>query len=137
MYHSLPNKPNVKWLKVRIVFYYQNLSDLLWEKNVVVIDNFFWYLRLMAENLKMSWDHDNNLFKQWMARTIFGSRILILICSWGFIISNKLEQFKFKLEKKYWNLDTTRKSYKKNWWKSTCSLPLYLLWKVGLFWNDS
>ena len=32
-----------------------------------------------------------------MARTIFGSRILILICSF---ISNKLEQLKFDIEKK-------------------------------------
>ena len=38
-----------------MVFCYQNYSDLLWEKIVLVIKNFFW-------------DHLNNLFKQWKVR---------------------------------------------------------------------
>ena len=99
MYHSLPNKPNVKWLKVRIVFCYQNLSDLLWEKNVVVIDKFFWNLRLMAENLKMSWDHDNNLFKQWMARTIFGNIMFVFNFfpgGFSYLMNQNNYNYKFK-----------------------------------------
>ena len=32
-------------------------------------------------------------------RTIFGNRMLFYICSWRFVISNKLEQLEFKLEK--------------------------------------
>ena len=55
---------------------FQNLSDLLWEKNVLVIEKHFWNSRLKAENLQKFWDHQNNLFKQWKVRTIFGNRML-------------------------------------------------------------
>ena len=40
-----------------MVFCYQNCSDLLWEKNVLVIEKNFWNLRLKAENLQNFWDH--------------------------------------------------------------------------------
>jgi hypothetical protein len=33
-----------------MVFCYQNFSDLLWEKNVLVIKKFFWNSKLKAEN---------------------------------------------------------------------------------------
>ena len=33
-------------------------------------------------------------------------------CSWRFLISSKLEQLEFKLEKKYWDLETCRKCQK-------------------------
>ena len=35
-----------------MVFCYQNCSDLLWEKYVLVIENIFWNLRLKAVNLQ-------------------------------------------------------------------------------------
>ena len=35
----------------KMVFCYQDCSDLLWEKIVLVIENFFWNSRLKAENL--------------------------------------------------------------------------------------
>ena len=38
----------------------------------------FWNLRLKAENFQNFWDHLNNLFKQWIFRTIFGNRMLVL-----------------------------------------------------------
>ena len=37
-------------LKKEMVFCYQNCSDLLWEKNVLLIEIFFWNSRLKAEN---------------------------------------------------------------------------------------
>jgi len=37
-----------------------------------------------------------------------------LTCSLRFLRSNKLDQMEFKLEKKYWDLETCRKSLKKN-----------------------
>ena len=45
-----------KYLK-GMVFCYQNCSDLLWEKIVLVIGKNFWNSRLKAENLQNSWDH--------------------------------------------------------------------------------
>ena len=60
-----------------MVFRYQNCSDLLWDKNVLVIKKNFWNLRLKAKNLQNFWDHLNNLFKQWKVRTISGNRILL------------------------------------------------------------
>ena len=46
--------PTTKWwtfIQVSMVFCYQNCSDLLWEKIVLVIEKNFWNSRLMAENL--------------------------------------------------------------------------------------
>ena len=43
--------------EIEIVFCYQNCSDLLWEKNVQVIEKNFWNSRLKAENLQNLWDH--------------------------------------------------------------------------------
>ena len=40
-----------------MVFCYQNCSDLLWEKNILVIENNFWNLRLKAGNFQNFWDH--------------------------------------------------------------------------------
>ena len=59
-----------------MVFCYQNCSDLLREKIVLVIEKNFWNSRLKAENFQNFWDHLNNLFKQWKVRTIFGNRML-------------------------------------------------------------
>ena len=62
--------------KRTMVFCYQNCSDLLWEKIVLVIEKNFWNSRLKAENLQIFWDHLNNLFKQWKVRTSSGNRML-------------------------------------------------------------
>ena len=42
-----------------------------------------------GENFQIFWDHKNNLFKQWKARTIFSNRMLFFTCSWTFRKSNK------------------------------------------------
>ena len=67
-----------------MVFCYQNGSDLLWEKIVKLVKKNFWNSRLQAENLQNFWDHQNNLFKQWKVRTIFGNRMLFKIVPGGF-----------------------------------------------------
>ena len=41
----------------KLVFCYQNCSDLLWEKIVLVTEKNFWNLRLKAENFQNFWDH--------------------------------------------------------------------------------
>ena len=64
------------WNEEEMVFCYQNCSDLLWEKIVLVIEKNFWNSRLKAENFQNFWNHFNNLFKQWKVRTIFGNRML-------------------------------------------------------------
>jgi hypothetical protein len=68
--HSF-GKEDILWY-----FFYLNCSDLLWEKNVLVIEKNFWNSRLKAENLQNVSDHLNNLFKQWKVRTTFGNRML-------------------------------------------------------------
>ena len=47
---------NLFWF-LKIVFCYQNYSDLLWEKIVFVIKKNFWNSRLEAENLPKFLDH--------------------------------------------------------------------------------
>ena len=44
-------------LKKDLVFCFQNCSDPLWEKIVLVSENNFWYLRVNAEKLQILWDH--------------------------------------------------------------------------------
>ena len=59
------SKKNLRWLSKNInhyrtgemVFCYQNCSDLLWEKTVLVIKIFFWNSRLKAESFQNFWDH--------------------------------------------------------------------------------
>ena len=75
----------------KMVFCYQNCSDLLWEKFVLVIEKNFWNSRLNAENLQKFWDHYNNLLEQWKVRPIFEANAF-LTCSWSFLRSNILEQ---------------------------------------------
>ena len=58
-----------------MVFSYQNCNDLLWKKIVPVIEKNFSNWRLKVENLQHFWDHYNNLFKQWKAKTIFEKEI--------------------------------------------------------------
>ena len=65
-----------RWKLKKMVFCYQNCSDLLWEKIVLVIEKYFWNSRLKAENLQNFSDHWNNLFKQWKDRAISGNRML-------------------------------------------------------------
>ena len=60
-----------------MVFCYQNCSDLLWEKIVLVIEKNFWNSRLKAENFQSFWDQKNNLFEQWKVKTIFGNRMFL------------------------------------------------------------
>ena len=43
--------------RMYLVFCYQNCSDLLWEKMVLVIEKNFWNSRLKVENLQNVWDH--------------------------------------------------------------------------------
>ena len=75
---------------LEMVFCYQNCSDLLWEKIVLVIEKNFWNSRLKVENLQNFWDHLNNLFKQSKARTISGHRMLFWLVPGGFSNQNLL-----------------------------------------------
>ena len=76
IYLNRVSKSNLIQYHTTMVFCYQNCSDLLWEKIVLVIEKNFWNSRLKAENFQNFWDHLNNLFKQWKVRTIFGNRML-------------------------------------------------------------
>ena len=48
----------------KMVFCYQNCSDLLWEIIVLRIEKNVWNSRLKAEDFQKFWDPLNNLFKQ-------------------------------------------------------------------------
>ena len=66
------------------VFCYQNRSDLLWEKIVLVIKKNFGNSRLKAENLQNFWDQENNLFEHCKVRTTFGNKMLFYLAPGGF-----------------------------------------------------
>ena len=89
-----------------MVFCYQNCSDLLWEKIVLVIEKNFRSLRLKAENkiFEITWTIYSNseMSEQYLVTECFFN--LFLEAS----LSNKLEQLEFKQEKI--NLETCRKS---------------------------
>ena len=58
VYYNLPWPTyDNTFLKLSLVFCYQNCSDLLWEKIVLVIEKNFWNSRLKAENFQNFWDH--------------------------------------------------------------------------------
>ena len=61
-----------------LIFCYRNCSDLLWEKNVLVIEKKL--LKFEAEGRKFSkflrlLNRTIFLFKQWKVRTIFGNKM--------------------------------------------------------------
>ena len=72
--------------KVERVFCYQNCSDLLWENIVLVIEN----------KILRSLEHFTQTVK---GQNNFWLQNALLTCSWRFLISNKLEQLEFNLEK--------------------------------------
>ena len=76
-----------------MVFCYQNCSDLLWEKIVLVIEKFE----------DEGWEFDK---KFEITRTIYSNSerleqflVTFLTCSWWFLIYNKLEWLELKLQK--------------------------------------
>ena len=83
-----------------LIFCYQNCSYLLWEKIVLVIKKNFWSSRLKAENLQNFWNHYLEQFIQTVkGQNNFWWPNVFLTCSLRFLISNKLEQSEFKLQK--------------------------------------
>ena len=69
---------NSFYIKAKMVFCYQNCSDLLRDEKFFEITRTIY---CSSERLKNLW---------W--------RNAFLTCSWRFLVSNKLEQFRFKLE---------------------------------------
>ena len=75
----------------------------MWEKIVLVIEvigrEFAKILRSLEQFVRTV--KGQNIFWEWNP---------FLTCSWRFIRYIELEQLEFKLEKKYWDLETCRKS---------------------------
>ena len=79
-----------------MVFCYQNCSDLLWEKIVLVIEKNFEAEGREFEIFLRSLEHFIQTVK---GQNNFWSQNVFLTCSWRSLRSNKLEQLEFKLEK--------------------------------------
>ena len=77
----------------RMVFCYQNCSDLLWEKIVLVIEKNFWNWIFKIFEITRTIYSNSQRSEQSLVTECF------LTCSWRFLRSNKLEQLEFKLEK--------------------------------------
>ena len=54
------NRPLFVKYRPEIGILLPNCFDLMWEKNVLVIEKNFWNSRLKAENFQIFWDHQNN-----------------------------------------------------------------------------
>ena len=77
--------------RLGLVFCFQNCSDLLWEKIVLVIKKSFWNSRLTAENSQNFWDYLKNLgIRTVKGHTNFWNRMLFLTCPWRFFRSNTI-----------------------------------------------
>ena len=104
-----PNKKEIQSISFdpsrEMVFCYQNCSDLVWEKIVLVIEKNFWNSRLKAEKLQNFWDHLNDLFKQWKVRTECFLNLFLEISQ---ISKNRTTII--QIGKNHWDLETCRKS---------------------------
>ena len=58
-----------------MVFCYQNCSDLLWEKIVLVIEKKFWKFEAEDRELAKFLRSLEQFSEQWTVRTIFGNRM--------------------------------------------------------------
>ena len=57
MFGKLMSPSKGQIISEEMVFCYQNCSDLLWERILLVIEKNFWNSRLKAVNLQKIWDH--------------------------------------------------------------------------------
>ena len=91
---------NSPWPRA-MVFCYQNCSELLWEKFVLLIKKKFEFANFLRslEQFIVTVKGQNNFWYQ----NVF------LTCSWRFLISNK-STIRSHIGKKYWDLETCRKS---------------------------
>ena len=95
-----------------MVFCYQNCSDLLWEKIVLVIEKNFWNSGLKADNFLIFWDDLNNLFK------IKGQKQFLVIecffCFFNLLLAVShiwwIRTIRIQIGNNYWDLETCRKS---------------------------
>ena len=78
-------------LQYSMVFYYQNCSDLLWEKIVIMIKVTFWNSRLRDENLQI-FEITRTIYTNSERSELFFVTTCFLIFSWRFLISIKLEK---------------------------------------------
>ena len=85
---------NVVLNEVELVFCYQNCSDLLCEKIVLVIEKNFWNLRLKAEKFAKTLRSIGKFI-----HTMKGQTNAFLTCSWRFLRSNILEQLNWNWKK--------------------------------------
>ena len=97
---ALLNGTGIVWRRIAttqwdMVFWYQNCSDLLQEKLFLVC------LRSLEQFIQTVKGQNN-----------FWEQNAFLTCFMRFLISNKLEWLESKLEKKFWDRETCRKSEK-------------------------
>ena len=91
--YLMKNRLTFYWFPLKkLVFCYQNCSDLLWEWNVLVIKKNFWNSRLKAKNFQKIWTICSNSERS--EKFLVRERFYNL-----FLEVNKLEQLEFKLEK--------------------------------------
>ena len=105
-----------------MVFCYQNCSDLLGEKIVLAIKKNFWNSRLKAENLQKIL---RSFIQKVKGQKKFWYKSAFLTCSWRFLRYKYIRTIIIQIGKKYWDLESCRKSYKNL--KSTTSTPRYFL----------
>ena len=89
--HEKSQKFNATWFpfnsEYEMVFCFQNCSNLLWEKIVLVIEKNFWNSRLKAENLQKfetAWTFFSNSERS----ALFLKQNAFLTCSWRFLRTN-------------------------------------------------
>ena len=81
-----------------MVFGYQNYSDLLWEKIVQVIEKDLW-IGGWRPGICKSFEITKTIYSNSERSEHFGKQNAFSTCSCRFLMSNKLEQVEFKLEK--------------------------------------
>ena len=82
-----------------MVFCYKNCSDPQWEKIDLVIEKNFWNVRLKAEIFSNFLRSLEQFVQTMKGQNNIWWQNAFLTCFWRFLISNKLEQLEFKLEK--------------------------------------
>ena len=96
-----------------MIFCYQNHPELLWEKNVLMrktFENRGWRPRSCKNRIiHLNIDRSHKFLKQSAFST----------CSWRFLRSNSLEQFKFKSKKIIGVQKSTGKVRKKYFWRKS------------------
>ena len=93
-----------------MAFFYENCSNLLWEKNVIIIEKNIYTSEAEGENFQKFWDHYVEQFIRTVkGQTVFETEHSFYLLKWRFLH----QQLKVSINKNTWDVKTCKNKLEK------------------------